>query len=422
MRGHAAAGGQHAFGGVQAADVFRQGFGANKDHPHAVGGKGTRLLRIEDDLPRDRAGRGRKARGHHGALGIGIDGGMQQLVKRKRIDAKQRLLLAHGARLHEIRDDLQRGSSGALARPRREEPEPAMLNGEFDFNRVAEPRLECCYPLLQRRIGGGHQRLQGFATAIAERQDGAKPRGKVRPLRLRQEFPGHGGGPRLRMARPGAAHAAVVTGVAEDHHLHDEGKPCILGRTLDLALGLGAGRVPHARHGGECGQQLLAHVFLEGLAVVAFKLCLEAERDFLGVRAAEFGIGDVAALLLVEGENILEGGGVVAQHRVGIVLDEAAVALLGEAHVVALLGEGVRRHVVEADVEHRLHRTRHAGWNAGAHGQQKRTLCITELAARGGFELGQRLVDLRGKFRLHPLAQTTAGGDREHEARRHGQR
>ena len=83
VRGHAAARGENAFGGVHAVDVFRRGFDPHQNDfwPSALSCVG--LVGGEHDLARRRAGRGRQAGGDHLALGVGIDGRMQQLIERQ---------------------------------------------------------------------------------------------------------------------------------------------------------------------------------------------------------------------------------------------------------------------------------------------------------------------------------------------------
>ena len=48
-----------------------------------------------------------------------------------------------------------------------------------------------------------------------------------------------------------------------------------------------------------------------------------------------------------------------AQHDVGIHLDEAAIAVIGEAAVPARLRQTFDGLIVEAEIEHRVHHARH---------------------------------------------------------------
>ena len=84
VRRHAAARRQNAFGGMHAVNVFRRGLDADQDHLAALTFQQLRFLGREHDFAGRRAGRGRQAGGDDLALGIGIDGRMQQLVERAR--------------------------------------------------------------------------------------------------------------------------------------------------------------------------------------------------------------------------------------------------------------------------------------------------------------------------------------------------
>ena len=93
VRGHAAARRQDALGGVHAVDVLRRSLDPNQNDLLAVGLELGRLVGIEHDLAGGRARRRRQAVGDHVALGLGIDGRMQQLVERAGLDPRHRLFL-----------------------------------------------------------------------------------------------------------------------------------------------------------------------------------------------------------------------------------------------------------------------------------------------------------------------------------------
>ena len=63
-------------------------------------------------------------------------------------------------------------------------------------------------------------------------------------------------------------------------------------------------------------------------------------------------------------EDVLEDAVVDAENDVGIHLDEAAIAVVGEAGIAGARGEPFDGAVVEAEVEDRVHHARHRG--AGA--------------------------------------------------------
>ena len=75
---------------------------------------------------------------------MGIEGRMQKLIERARIDAFHRLFLADQALLGQVDGDLQRRLGGALAGTRLQHPQLAALDGELHVLHVAimlfEPR------------------------------------------------------------------------------------------------------------------------------------------------------------------------------------------------------------------------------------------------------------------------------------------
>ena len=91
MRGHAPARGENPLGRVHAVDIFGRGLNPHEDHALVLGLERLRLIGREHDLTGCRAGRGRKARCDDLALGLRINRGMQQLVERRRLDARNRL-------------------------------------------------------------------------------------------------------------------------------------------------------------------------------------------------------------------------------------------------------------------------------------------------------------------------------------------
>ena len=83
-----------------------------------------------------------------------------------------------------------------------------------------------------------------------------------------------------------------------------------------------------------------------------------------------------------------------AQHHVGIHGDETPVAVLGEAAVAGFFRHRLDRHVVEAEIEHRVHHARHRGARAGAHRHQQRILRVAEFFPGDAADHGKRRLDL----------------------------
>ncbi|MNE16935.1 hypothetical protein D3C80_1098960 [compost metagenome] len=96
-------------------DVLRAGFLAHQDDGVADLRQALGLVGVEDDLAGGRAGRGRQARGHHLALGLGVQGRVQQLVEGGGLDAADGLVLGDDAFGGQVDGDLQRRLGRALA-------------------------------------------------------------------------------------------------------------------------------------------------------------------------------------------------------------------------------------------------------------------------------------------------------------------
>ena len=166
--------------------------------------------------------------------------------------------------------------------------------------------------------------------------------------------------------------AEAVAQVAEHHGLHVDRRAPAVGDAVQAAIGLGAGVVPGAEHGGDRAPQLLGGVLRERLAGLALHRLLVGVDDLEPVVGAELGVEREPAEVLVVLEDVLEHAVVDAQHDVGIHLDEAAVAVVGEARVARLGGQALHRLVVEAEVEDGVHHARHRRARARAHRDQQR--------------------------------------------------
>ena len=123
-------------------------------------------------------------------------------------------------------------------------------------------------------------------------------------------------------------------------------------------------------------------------------------------------------------ENFLEHAVFEFEHDVGIHLDEAAIAVVRKARVAGELGQAFDGLVVETEVQHRIHHTRHRRARAGAHGDEQRIGGIAEAFAGFLLECGERCIDLSVKFRrVSAIVLVELGADfgGEREARRHRQ-
>ena len=115
----------------------------------------------EHDFAAGGAGRGRQAGGDHLAFGLGIDGRMQELIERRRIDPRHRLLLRDQNFPGHVDGDAQRGLRGALAIARLQHPQLALLDRELEILHVAVVLLEHA-----RRSASAASKASGIAVSI----------------------------------------------------------------------------------------------------------------------------------------------------------------------------------------------------------------------------------------------------------------
>ena len=143
VRGHAAARGQNALGRVHAVDVFGAGLDAHQDHPPALAALSASASSAVNTISPDAApGEAGRPVAITLALGVRIDGRMQQLIERGRIDPRHRLVLGDEPFVRHFDRDAQRGLGGALAGAGLQHPELALLDGEFEVLHVAVVALE----------------------------------------------------------------------------------------------------------------------------------------------------------------------------------------------------------------------------------------------------------------------------------------
>ena len=338
VAGHAAARGQYALGRVHAVNVL--GAGLDPDQDHLLAGRRPFLggVGVEHRLAAGGAGRGGQALGDDLAVGLGIERGMEQLVERGGIDPEHRLLLADQAFADHVDGDAQRRLGGALAGAGLQHPERAALDRELDVLHVAIVALEQVEDPGQLGEHVGHRlfhrrRLGAGALARSQRQilRGADAGDDVLALGVDQIFAIisalAGGG----IAGEGDAGRRGLAHIAEHHRLDvDRGAP-VAGDMVDAAIGPGALRLPGAEHRADRAPELIVHVLREGPAPKLLDQLAVAPRQPLPVGRLELGVEMDALVLLGDLERLLERAVIEAQDDVGIHLDEAAIAVPGEA-------------------------------------------------------------------------------------------
>ena len=186
---------------------------------------------------------------------------------------------------------------------------------------------------------------------------------------------------------------------------------------------LGAIVLPGAEHGVARHHQLLVRVLREvALGVLLHDLLVFGD-DFLQRLGVEVGVELGLLLLLLAVEDFFKGVLGNVEHHAAEHLDQAAIGVIGEARIVAALGQAFDRLVVQAEVEDGVHHAGHGELRARAHADQQRIVGAAQLLPLQLFQAAQRLVHLAIDFVgdgavAHVLA---AGFGLDGEAGRHGQ-
>src|SRR6266478_702131 len=133
---------------------------------------------------------------------------------------------------------------------------------------------------------------------------------------------------------------------------------------------IGADRAP------ELAQGILGKRF----AQLLFHLGLVSLDQLLPILRPQFGVEADAAIFLVEFQQFLEMMMVDAQHYMAVHLDEAAIAVIGEAGIAGAFGKPCCRLVVEAEIENGIHHAGHGDPGSRAHRNEQRIVGIAEFA------------------------------------------
>ena len=176
--------------------------------------------------------------------------------------------------------------------------------------------------------------------------------------------------------------------------LHVDRGAQVVRDVVELAVGDGARVHPGLEDGVAGADQLRAGVLGERVVRVLLHHDLVARDHLVEGLRVELDVGLRLVLLLDGGELVLELVLVDAEHDVAVHLDEAAVAVPGEAGVAGLGLDAADRLVVHAQVEDGVHHAGHRELRAAADGDEQRVRGVAELLALEGLELREGGVHL----------------------------
>ncbi len=379
MAGRAAFRRQDTLGRQHTVHIARLGQRAHQDHWLAFLALGFGGVGIEVDLAHCRARRGIQALGHRLDLfqHLLVEARVQQLIDHVGGDARHGFGGRDQPFVHHVHGDLDCRGCRALAATGLQHPQLAVLDGELDVLGLAV--------VLFQDVGHAHQFFPGFGDFFGQAGDfgrRARTRYHVLTLGIEQVFAVElllaGSG----VAGEGHARAALAIGEVAIDHGHDVGRRApgvrvavviaVVHRTL---------AVPALEHGLDAQLKLLVGIHRERLPGVTLRQVHETLGATLPALGGHFGVGlgtHARALFL---DDLLEFLARNIQHHLAEHLNQAAVQVPGEAHIVELLAHRLDRARRQAHVEDGVHHARHGLARPRTDGDEQRVGVVAELLA-----------------------------------------
>ena len=348
-----------------------------------------------------------KTLGHDLSLlnGSLVEHGVKEFVKFLWLHTLDDSLLVNLAFAEQIHGNFHHSSAGALAVTGLEQPELAVLNSELHILHVAIVLFKSVlnfnklcsafrHRLLERREFGlalfFADALQLSPTAAAFGHDllrGAYTSHHVFALSVDEVFTVEHVFASSGIAREANASSRVVAHVTIDHSLHIHSSAIFFRNLIHLAVEDSALVIPAVEHSIDGSPKLIPCAGGEILASVVFHSLLEQVYQILEVVNFEFGIEFHAFFLLHVFNDFFKWVdvglvlGLHAKHHITIHLHETTIAVPCEAGITRFFGQRFGNSVVNTQVEHGIHHTRHRYGCARTNRYQLRVGGVVELVA-----------------------------------------
>ena len=373
VAGHTAADGQDALRDLHADDILGAGLQTDQNDllPSIVLDLLLCILSREDNAAAGRSRRSSQTLADSlGSLqGSGIELGMQQGVELLGLNAQHSGLLGDNALINEVAGDLQSSLRGTLAVTGLQHEELAILDGELHVLHILVVVLEAGSDLNELIVNLGHLLMQ-----LADGRRSTDTGNDILALSIDQVL-AH----QLLLAGSGVtgesnAGAGAHAGVTEGHLLHvDSGAP-LVGDLVHLTIHIGAGVVPRAENGLDGADQLLLRVLRELLALLLEVDLLELLDQLLQIIGSQVDVLRNTLALLHGVDALLKEALAQLHDNIRVHLDEAAVAVVGKAGVVGLLGQTLNSLIVQAEVQDGIHHAGHGLTSTGTDRNQQGVL------------------------------------------------
>ena len=370
-------------------------------------------FRIEDDRA-DRRSR-RRVQTRRGDLErlAPVDHRVQELVELPGIDPRDGLLARDETLVDHLRGDAQRRGRRPLARARLQEIERPFLDRELDVLEVAVVGLESV-----ERVDELVERL---GHPLAHPLDGlgrANACDHVLALRVREELAVQPALAGRRVAREAHAGTGGLAAVPEDHLDDVHRRSEIVRDVVRGPVHLGARCVPRIEDSAVRTPQLVARLLRERTRGLVLVDRGERRHELAEIVRGEVDVLGHSPRRLQIGERLLEAmAGDLVDH-LAVHLDEPPVRVERKSCVPGGRSQTLHRDVVQAEVEDRVHHSRHRDRRAGADGDEQRVAIVAEALAGPRLECGDALVDLlvepgRNVSAGSEIGAARLGGDRE---------
>ena len=189
------------------------------------------------------------------------------------------------------------------------------------------------------------------------------------------------------VTRKGHAGTGRIAHVAEYHRLYVDRRAPVAGDIVHAAVYDGAGVVPGTEHGLDRFHQLHPRLLRELLALHRVLIdSLKAGDQLLHVLGRQLRIELHALGFLHLVDDLLKERLRHLHNHVGEHLDKSAVGIIGKTGVAGLFGKALHRHIVQAQVEDRVHHTGHGSTGARTHRHQQRIVVVAEFLALDPFQ------------------------------------
>ncbi len=319
----------------------------------------------------------------------------------------------------EVGRDHHRRLASPLAAPGLEHEQLLVLNGELKILHVPIMALEARRNPAKRGVGLRHE-----ASQLLDRLRRADAGDHILPLRIDEELAVELFLARRWVAREPDPGGRSVTRVAEDHHLHVDRRPDLVRDVVDAAVLLGARILPGPKHRIPRHPQLLSGVLRKRALGTRTDQRFVPAHHVAECGLIQLGVKPHAARVLDRLELGLERVLGDRQHDVTEHLDEATVAVEGEAAIRRTPLQPFHCPVIQTEVENGIHHAGHGELGARADGNEQRVVGRPERRTRSLLEPSNVSLHLeidRCRDSTAKLVEEHAGGGRDRKPRRNRQ-